>query len=88
MSRIVEYWADFTVRWPRTGRVTTLRQRLPLGAPGLFLGAQRVSASERANLVAKLGLGQRVQPVALVLHSPEPESEPITVYDTRKQEAA
>lgn len=87
MSRIVEYWADFTVRWPKTGRETTLRQRLPLGEPGRFLSDQRVSAGARADLVAKLGLGQRVQPVALVLHSPEPESDAITVYDTRKAAA-
>ena len=84
MSRIVEYRAEFVVRWPRTGRVSTIRTPLPLGALGLFLAAQRTRQDERVELVRKLGLGSRVIPVALTVIPPG--DEPICVYDTRTEE--
>jgi hypothetical protein len=81
MSRIVEYRAEFIVRWPRTGRVSHIRTDLPLGGLSIFLAAQRTRQDERVELVRKLGLGQRVIPVALTLLPPDGEA--LKVYDTR-----
>ncbi len=83
MIRVVEYRAEFIVRWPRTGRVSHIRTDLPLGGLSLFLAAQRTRQDERVELVRKLGLGQRVIPVALTLLPPGGEA--LKVYDTRSE---